>query len=33
MAISLLGLAPTLLLVLVLRKYVAQGLMAGVLKG
>jgi multiple sugar transport system permease protein len=33
MAIGLLGLAPTLLLVLVLRKYVVRGLVAGALKG
>jgi multiple sugar transport system permease protein len=33
MAISLLGLAPTVMLVLILRKYVVQGLIAGALKG
>ena len=33
MAICLLGLAPTLLLVLVLQKYVVRGLIAGALKG
>lgn len=33
MAISLLGLAPTVLLVIVLRRYVVQGLIAGALKG
>jgi multiple sugar transport system permease protein len=33
MAICLLGLAPTLLLVLVLQKYVVRGLVAGALKG
>ena len=32
MALGVLGLAPTLLLVLVLRKYVVQGLIAGALK-
>lgn len=33
MAISLLGLAPTVFLVLILRRYVVQGLIAGALKG
>ena len=33
MAICLLGLAPTLLLVLLLQKYVVRGLVAGALKG
>jgi multiple sugar transport system permease protein len=33
MAISFLGLAPTVLLVIVLRRYVVQGLIAGALKG
>ena len=33
MAICLLGLLPTLVLVLVLQKYVVQGLVAGAVKG
>jgi len=33
MAICLLGLLPTLLLVLLLQKYVVRGLVAGALKG
>jgi ABC-type glycerol-3-phosphate transport system permease component len=33
MAISMLDLAPSLLLVLALRKYIVQGLIAGALKG